>query len=96
MVTGATGFLGSHLLCHLARCGETIIALKRDKSHVEETEALFSYYSDSPEEAVSPFIIVQPWFLSMAETGIRYWKRISRERKISVRFVWNVGYAYVL
>ena len=26
MVTGATGLLGSHLLCHLARCGETIIA----------------------------------------------------------------------
>ena len=53
MVTGATGFLGSHLLCHLARCGETIIALKRDKSHVEETEALFSFYFDSPEEALS-------------------------------------------
>ena len=53
MVTGATGLLGSHLLCHLARCGETIIALKRDKSHVEETMALFSYYFDSPEDAIS-------------------------------------------
>ena len=41
MVTGATGLLGSHLLCHLARCGETIIALKRYKSHVEEAMALF-------------------------------------------------------
>ena len=49
MVTGATGLLGSHLLCHLARCGETIIALKRYKSHVEETMALFSCYFDSPE-----------------------------------------------
>lgn len=53
MVTGATGLLGSHLLCHLARCGETVIALKRDKSHVAETMALFSYYFDSPENAVS-------------------------------------------
>ena len=53
MVTGATGLLGSHLLCHLARCGETIIALKRDKSHVEETMALFSCYFDSPEDAIS-------------------------------------------
>ena len=53
MVTGATGFLGSHLLCHLARCGETIIALKRYKSHVEETMALFSCYFDSPGDAIS-------------------------------------------
>ena len=51
MVTGATGLLGSHLLCHLARCGETIIALKRYKSHVEETMALFSCYFDSPGDA---------------------------------------------
>ena len=53
MVTGATGLLGSHLLCHLARCGETIIALKRDKSHVEETMALFSCYFDSPGDVIS-------------------------------------------
>ena len=53
MVTGATGLLGSHLLCHLARCGETIIALKRYKSHVEETMALFSCYFDSPGDAIS-------------------------------------------
>lgn len=53
MVTGATGLLGSHLLCHLARCGETIIALRREKSHVEETMALFSCYFDSPEEVMS-------------------------------------------
>lgn len=110
MVTGATGLLGSHLLCHLARCGETIIALKRDKSHVEETMALFSCYFDSPEDAISrvtwvvgdvldgesvapfvekwiPFIIVRPWFLSMVAIGILCWKRISRGRKVFVRFV---------
>lgn len=52
MVTGATGLLGSHLLCHLARSGETIIALKREKSHVEDTVALFSYYFDKPEEFI--------------------------------------------
>lgn len=53
MVTGATGLLGSHLLCHLARRGETIIALRREKSHAEETMALFSCYFDSPEEVMS-------------------------------------------
>ena len=52
MVTGATGLLGSHLLCHLARSGETINALKREKSHVEDTVALFSYYFDKPEEFI--------------------------------------------
>ena len=119
MVTGATGLLGSHLLCHLARCGETIIALKRDKSHVEETMALFSCYFDSPGDAISrvnwvvgnvldgesvaPFVekvdtvyhCAARWFLSMAAIGILCWKRISRGRKIFVRFVWNVGYACV-
>lgn len=53
MVTGATGLLGSHLLCHLARNGETIIALKREKSRVEETMALFSCYLDAPGKAMS-------------------------------------------
>lgn len=53
MVTGATGLLGSHLLCHLARSGEEIIALKREGSRVEETMALFSSYFPSPGEAVS-------------------------------------------
>lgn len=53
MVTGATGLVGSHLLCHLVQHGETVIALKREKSHVEETMALFSYYFDKPEEVYS-------------------------------------------
>ena len=53
MVTGATGLLGSHLLCHLARSGEKIIALKRKESRVEETMALVSRYFSAPEEAVS-------------------------------------------
>ena len=61
MVTGATGLLGSHLLCHLARCGETIIALKRYKSHVEETMALFSCYFDSPGDAISRVTWVVGW-----------------------------------
>lgn len=51
MVTGATGLVGSHLLCHLARSGETIIALRREESRIEETMALFSRYFSSPEEA---------------------------------------------
>ena len=118
MVTGATGLLGSHLLCHLARCGETIIALKRDKSHVEETMALFSCYFDSPGdvisrvtwvvgdvldgESVAPFVEkvdtvyhCAAVVLSMAVIGILCWKRISKGRRIFVRFVWNVEYAYV-
>lgn len=53
MVTGATGLVGSHLLCHLACSGEAIIALRREESRVEETMALFSRYFSSPEEAVS-------------------------------------------
>ena len=50
-VTGATGLLGSHLLCHLAKTEEDIIALKRKESRTDETMALFSRYSDLPESA---------------------------------------------
>ncbi|MFR4038723.1 MAG: SDR family oxidoreductase [Butyricimonas faecalis] len=41
MVTGATGFLGSHLLCHLARCGETIIALKEIRATLKKRRLSF-------------------------------------------------------
>ncbi|WP_294140857.1 NAD-dependent epimerase/dehydratase family protein [uncultured Sanguibacteroides sp.] len=50
-VTGATGLLGSHLLCHLAKTEKDIIALKRKESRTDETMALFSRYSDMPEFA---------------------------------------------
>lgn len=47
-VTGATGLLGSHLLCHLAKAEEDIIALKRRESRTDETMTLFSPVIDRP------------------------------------------------
>jgi dihydroflavonol-4-reductase len=44
LVTGGTGFLGSHLLAKLAQEGVPIRALKREKSILFKTRKVFWYY----------------------------------------------------
>lgn len=44
LITGATGFLGSHLLLHLLDKGEDVRAIYRDSSKFATVEALFSFY----------------------------------------------------
>ena len=45
LVTGATGFVGSHLLYCLSAQGKKIVALKRAGSRIENTEEIFSFYN---------------------------------------------------
>jgi nucleoside-diphosphate-sugar epimerase len=44
LVTGGTGFIGSHLLYHLIKGGAQPKALKRESSSTELTRKIFSYY----------------------------------------------------
>ena len=45
LVTGATGFLGSHVLFELVGMGHSVKALYRDRKRIEYTKRVFSYYS---------------------------------------------------
>ena len=56
LVTGGTGFIGSHLLYHLVGSGEKVKALKRPESSLRLTEKIFSYYST---DAVSKLKMIE-------------------------------------
>ena len=56
LVTGGTGFIGSHLLYHLVGSGEKVKALKRPGSSLWLTEKIFSYYST---DAVSKLKMIE-------------------------------------
>ncbi len=53
LVTGATGLVGSHLLLTLLQKGETVIAMKRGLSKINEIKEIFSYYTPDHEELFS-------------------------------------------
>ncbi len=44
VVTGATGFLGAHVLCHLLKAGKTVRALKRTASSLDEFHFIFNAF----------------------------------------------------
>jgi dihydroflavonol-4-reductase len=49
IVSGATGFLGSHLVCHLLEKGHAVKALKRSSSTLTEFNYIFStHFEDQP------------------------------------------------
>jgi len=50
LVTGGTGLVGSHLLFDLVTKGETIRALKRENSSLQDVRECFAYYSNKAGE----------------------------------------------
>lgn len=45
LVTGSTGFLGAHLICHLLQKGEKVRAMKRHNSSFRIVDNVFSFYN---------------------------------------------------
>ncbi len=50
LVTGATGTLGAHLLLHLLKKEEKIVALKRKNSNIDNVRKIFSFYVEDKNE----------------------------------------------
>jgi nucleoside-diphosphate-sugar epimerase len=50
LVTGGTGMVGSHLLLELVRSGESVKALKRGSSDIEQVKRVFAWYDKDAEE----------------------------------------------
>ncbi len=48
-VTGGTGFVGAHLLYHLVSKGETVYALKRKSSNIDNTRFVFRFYGNNAD-----------------------------------------------
>ncbi len=54
LVTGGTGFVGSHLLYQLATTSsQPIRAIKRQSSSLEMVNSIFRYYTNNPEQLLS-------------------------------------------
>ena len=53
LVTGATGFLGGHLLWHLLQKNENVVAICRKSSNMNGLETILSFYSSEPKALLS-------------------------------------------
>jgi len=60
LVTGGTGFVGSHLLFHLVNMGEKVRVLKRKSSNLNNVYKVFDYYKPGASGLVSQI----EWFES--------------------------------
>ncbi|MBT8185869.1 MAG: NAD-dependent epimerase/dehydratase family protein [Eudoraea sp.] len=50
LVTGGTGLVGTHLLLHLLRKGQSVRAIHRADSNLEKVEEIFSFYDNRPKQ----------------------------------------------
>jgi len=76
LVTGGTGLIGSHLLCHLAKNNTSVRALIRDKKKIDSVKKIFSYYTAEPDKLVKSIDwvngdILDPYSLNNAFKGVR-------------------------
>jgi dihydroflavonol-4-reductase len=53
LVTGATGFLGGHLLWQLLQKHESVVAICRSSSNLKSLETIFRFYTSTPTEVLS-------------------------------------------
>jgi nucleoside-diphosphate-sugar epimerase len=56
LVTGATGFVGAHLLFELTKKEQQVVALRRSTSSLKQVEKIFSYYTEDVEKYMSRII----------------------------------------
>ena len=59
LVTGATGFVGSHLVYHLVTNGCNLKLLIRNTKHLSELERCFIYYDDNYNKYISQIQIIE-------------------------------------
>lgn len=59
LVTGGTGVLGSHLLCHLVKGDEKIRATYRSEKKLEVLKNIFAFYTDDVEASFSKIEFVK-------------------------------------
>ncbi len=67
LVTGGTGLIGSHLLFHLVKYGETVRATYRDRDTLNKVTKVFGYYSDKPSDLMARIDWIQADITNIGE-----------------------------